>query len=69
MYSIGGVAERMKIGIFIKLKAAGAFSREKAVTPKEAKLTPSESNWIVYFAGGITSKIRKTREGKFYIRK
>ncbi len=53
--------------IIAKLKKAGATSKEKAVTVKEAKLDAQEQKWLGYFAGAFLGKIKKTKNKRYYI--
>jgi len=53
--------------IVLKLEEAGAVSHDDAVTPVEAELDLAEARWLRYLAGGTFSKIKKTREGRYYI--
>jgi len=59
---------KMRYLIIEKLKEAGAFSFETAVTPEEANLTIPECRWLTYLSGGMVSRIRKTRKGQYYVR-
>jgi len=45
----------------------GAVSKEKAVTVQEADLDVQERNWLVYIAGGLFSKVKKTKDKRYYI--
>jgi hypothetical protein len=65
----GGVVEKLRLSITRKLAEAGASSQENAVTPDEADLTLSEREWLIYLAGGMTSRIRKTSDDRYYLRK
>ena len=51
-----------------KLSKVEAFNVETAVTADEAGLSYSEVNWLLYLTGGMTSKIRKTGNGRYYLR-
>ncbi len=53
--------------IIEKLKKAGAISERKAVTADEAKLSLQECGWLQYLAGGLTSIIKKTADGRYYV--
>lgn len=44
-----------------------ATSKEKAVTVGEANLDRQEQNWLVYIAGGLFSKVKKTKDKRYYI--
>ena len=65
---MSGTVHKMRYLIVEKLKKAGACSAKTAVTPEEADLTFSESRWLRYLTGGISSKIRKTKNGRYYVR-
>ncbi len=62
-----GLQFAIQYRIIAKLKNAGATSKEKAVTAKEAKLDPQEKKWLGYFAGAFLGKIKKTRNKRYYI--
>ena len=49
-----------------KLRRVGAVSRDRAVTPGEAKLNLQEIGWLPYLADGFVSTIRKTNDGRYY---
>jgi len=53
--------------IAFKIEKAGATSKEKAVTIEEAKLDLKEQQWLDYVAGGFLSKIKKTKDQRYYI--
>jgi hypothetical protein len=57
----------MHYKILHKLKKAGAISKKKAVTIREADLDPQEQLWLDYFAGAFLGKIKKTNDRKYYI--
>jgi hypothetical protein len=61
-----GLSYKISYSIVNKLIKVGAVSREKAVTPKEAKLDLQETQWLKYLAGGIFSNIIKTKAGRLY---
>jgi hypothetical protein len=61
-----GLSAKISSRIVEKLKKAGALSKEKAVTPKEAELDLQETQWLKYLAGGIFSTIIITKEGLYY---
>jgi len=58
----------MRWSIEEKLSRANASTFETAVTADEAGLSFSECNWLLYLTGGMTSKIRKTAGGRYYLR-
>jgi len=51
-----------------KLSEVNALTVETAVTTDEAGFNFSECNWLLYLTGGMTSKIRKTAGGRYYLR-
>jgi len=51
-----------------KLSRANALTFETAVTAAKAGLSFSERNWLLYLTGGMTSNIRKTAGGRYYLR-
>lgn len=55
-----------RLRIVNKLQRVGAVSRDKAVTPEEAKLDFQEIGWLPYLADGFVSIIRKTKDGRYY---
>jgi hypothetical protein len=57
----------MRHRIIYKIEKAGATSREKAVTVKEADLDMQEQQWLKYFAGAFLEKIKKTRDQRYYV--
>ena len=65
--AIYGASAKMMYVIVSKLKEAGAVSPDKAVTPHEAELDLAEARWLTYLAGGTLSRIKKTRDGKYYV--
>jgi hypothetical protein len=67
MEVVSGTLFSMEERIRIKLLAAGATSREKAVTAQEAQLDPQEENWIHYIAGGMFARVKKTTANQYYI--
>ena len=62
-----GLAAMMRYMIVSKLEKAGAVSPESAVTPEEAGLNPQETSWLPYLAGGLSSPIKKTGDGRYYV--
>ena len=65
-FDLAGVAYSTSYRIVDKLRKAGAISRDKAVTPKAANLNLQEIGWLQYLVYD-TSKIKKTRDGRYYI--
>ena len=63
-----GLAFKMRHLIEEKLSKVNAFTVETAVSADEAGLSFSECNWLLYVTGGMTSKIRKTAGGRYYLR-
>jgi hypothetical protein len=62
-----GILFGLEANIRAKLIAVDATSREKAVTSQEAHFNQQEVNWMDYIAGGMFSKIKKTRNKRFYV--
>ena len=62
-----GILYAIQSRIMSKLAAAGATSREKAVTGQQAHFSMKEQNWIDYIAGGMGATIKKTIDGRFYV--
>lgn len=62
-----GILYAIQAMITSKLEAAGATSREKAVTGQQAHFSIKEQNWIDYIAGGMGATIKKTIDGRFYV--
>ena len=65
--AIYGTSAKMMYTIVSKLKRAEALSPVKAVTPEEAELDLPQVLWLRYLAGGTLSKIKKTRDGRYYV--
>jgi len=63
----GFQAQIMRYMIVSKLTEAGAISEENAIAPDDAHLTLPERGWLRYLAGGLMSRIRKTRDGRYYL--
>jgi hypothetical protein len=57
----------MQQRIIAKLLATDATSTIKAVTAQDAQLDMQEKNWLIYIAGGLNSKVKKTREKRYYV--
>ena len=64
---VSGVIYKMEQCIRAKLRAAGAISREKAVTIQEAHFDMQEQNWLNYIAGGLFAAVKKTKDKRYYI--
>jgi outer membrane lipoprotein SlyB len=67
MEVVSGTIYKMEQCIRAKLLAAGAISREKAVTIQEADFDMQEQNWLNYIAGGLFANIKKTIDRRYYI--
>jgi len=65
--SLSGLQFRMRHRIISKFEKAGATSREKAVTIKEADLDVQEQRWLRYFAGIFLGSIKRTKDKRYYI--
>jgi len=65
--AIYGASAKMMYVIVSKLERAGAVSQVEAVTPVEADLDLAEVRWLTYLAGGTLSRIKKTRDGRYYV--
>lgn len=50
-----------------KFVKAGATSIDKAVSFQEANLNEQEQYWLEYFAGAFLGKIKKTKNGRYYL--
>jgi hypothetical protein len=67
MEVVSGTIFKMEQCIIAKLLAAGAISREKAVTIQEAQFDMQEQNWLNYIAGGLFAEVKKTADKRYYI--
>jgi len=67
MEVVSGTIYKMEQYIRAKLLAAGAISREKAVTIQEAHFDMQEQNWLNYIAGGLFANVKKTADKRYYI--
>ena len=67
MEASSGTVYAMTHRIIAKLRETGAISREKATTAQEAHLDMQEQNWLHYVAGGFASRVKKTRDKRYYI--
>ena len=67
MEASSGTIFAMQQRIIGKLLATGANSRKKAVTTQEAQLDMQELNWLNYIAGGLLSKVKKTKDKRYYV--
>jgi hypothetical protein len=61
--TVYGIQQR----IISKLLAIDATSMTKAVTAQGANLDMQEQNWLCYVAGGLNSKVKKTRDKRYYV--
>jgi hypothetical protein len=57
----------MQYRIIFKLEIAGATSEERAVTIEKAEFTPEEQQWLTYVAGGLDSRVKKTKDKRYYL--
>jgi hypothetical protein len=67
MEVVSGTIFKMEQCIRAKLRAAGATSKEKAVTIQEAHFDMQEQNWLSYVAGGLFAVVKKTEDKRYYI--
>ena len=67
MEASSGTVYAIQQRIISKLLAIDATSILKAVTPKGAQLNIQEQNWLRYVAGGLNSKVKKTRDKRYYV--
>jgi hypothetical protein len=67
MEASSGRVFAMRQRIISKLIATDATSRKKAVTAQEAHLDMQEQNWLCYVAGGLNSRVKKTRNKRYYV--
>ena len=67
MGECAGTLYALQQRIITKLRVMGATSREKAATAKEAHLDMQEQNWLHYIAGGFASRVKKTRDKRYYV--
>ena len=66
MEGASGTVFRMEQAIRAKLLAAGADSKDKAVTIQEAHFDMQEENWLRYIAGGLFAVVKKTKDKRYY---
>lgn len=66
--SLSGLQFKMRQRIVNKLKKAGATSKGRAVTIKEAELDLREQLWLPYFAGAFMGEVKKTKDKRYYTR-
>ena len=67
METCSGTVYAMQQRIIAKLLATDATSTIKAVTAQEAHLDMQEQNWLNYVAGGLNSKVKKTKDRRYYV--
>jgi hypothetical protein len=67
MEASSGIIFAIQQRIIVKLLKTGATSIKKAITAQEAHLDMQEQNWLCYVAGGLNSKVQKTRDGRYYV--
>ena len=62
-----GTVFAMQQRIIAKLRERNAISIVKAVTAQEAHFDMQEQNWLNYVAGGFASKVKKTKDKRYYL--
>jgi len=67
MEEVSQTISEMQQRIASKLKAAGANSRDNAVTVQEAHFDDPERNWLDYVAGGLFAIVKKTQDKRYYV--
>ena len=67
MEASSGTVFAMQYRIISKLIASDATSIKTAVTAREAHLDMQEQNWLHYIAGGLNSKVKKTKDKRYYV--
>ena len=67
MEASSGTVYAMQQRIIAKLLETDATSTIKAVTAQEAQLDMQEQNWLHYVAGGLNSKVKKTKDKRYYV--
>ena len=67
MEASSGTVFAMQYRIISKLIASDATSIKTAVTAREAHLDMQEQNWLHYIAGGFASRVKKTRDKRYYV--
>jgi len=67
METCAGTIFAMRQRIIAKLLATDATSSKKAVTAQEAHLDMQEQNWLCYIAGGLNSKVKKTKDKRYFV--
>ncbi len=50
-----------------KLQVGKALSFETAITAAEANFDDEERSWLGYVAGGLFSKVKKTKDKRYYV--
>jgi hypothetical protein len=67
MEEVSKTFSEMQQRIASKLRAAGAYSKDKAVTAQEVDFDVPEQNWLDYIAGGLFALVKKTQDKRYYI--
>ena len=67
MEASSGTVFAMQQRIIAQLLVTDAISRNKAVTVQEAHLDMQEQNWLHYIAGGLNSKVKITKDKRYYV--
>ena len=67
METCGGTIFAIQQRIIAKLLKTGATSIEKAATAIEANFDMQEQNWLSYVAGGFASRVKKTKDKRYYV--
>lgn len=67
MEASSGTVYAMQQRIIAKLVATDATSTVKAVTAQGANFDMQEQNWLDYVAGGLDSKVRMTKDKRYYV--
>jgi hypothetical protein len=67
MEEVSKTVLEMQQRIASKLRAVGAYSKDKAVTAQEADFDAPEQNWLDYIAGGLFALVKKTQDKRYYI--
>ena len=65
--NLSGIQFKMHHRIVGKLEKVGATSMQKAVTIEEARFDLQEQGWLSYVAGGVFSKVKKTKHQRYYV--
>ncbi len=65
--SLSGIQFKMRQRIINKLEKAGATSKLSAVSIEEAELDLQEQQWLLYLAGALMDKVKKTKDRRYYV--